>query len=422
MLGTASLPERDIVGATGALDRRWCICVLFITSWLVASRRKSVYRMRLLNVTGAIALATVLLAGCGSASSSGGSVPVTPGAPQLPVSAAFATTSETSPTTSAGATSMTVPLPPSTGYSGQAIFPVASVPANLHLTISYTDRAPAGISALATLHQSAAGRRSVLDVSSTDVVYGCFAANYLVDVNGAPQFSFTLPPGFAQSSVVYNLAIEQDGQWTTGYGGPGTIVATTGSATVAVAGRFGFTIPANGRVCVALYGRLTTASTPVPATPAPSPSASPTPSASPHPSTSPTPSASPTPTVTPTPSASPTPTATPTPTPTATPSPAPLTISPATVSLLGTGSSFAQSASVHEASYTGAFSIAATACASVATISPSTASGPTVALTITGLAVGTCTATATDTHGQMALLQITVTTSNVGVDAVQRTP
>jgi uncharacterized protein YjdB len=44
-----------------------------------------------------------------------------------------------------------------------------------------------------------------------------------------------------------------------------------------------------------------------------------------------------------------------------------------------------------------------------------------LALTITGLAAGTCTATATDTHGQTASLQITVTVSNVGLDAIGRT-
>jgi hypothetical protein len=360
-----------------------------------------------LNFAGAIALATLLLAACNSDPNTGLYTRAPVSAPQLPVSAAFATTSVITPAASSGATSLTVPLPPSTGYSGQAIFPVASVPPNLHLTISYTNHPPAGLSAFATLRQPAGARRATLNALSTDVVYACFAANYLVTIDGAPQFSFELPPGFATSSVVYNLAVAQDAQWTTGYGGPGTVVAGTGSATVSVAGRFGFTIPANGTVCVALYGRSTSASTPVPATPAPTASPSPVPSA--------TATATPAPTATPTPAASSTPTPSPTPS-------AALAISPGTLGLLGLGASFAQSASVQETGYTQIFTITATACASIASISPSTGSGPTLTLTITGLAVGTCTATATDGFGQTAQLQISVTTSGIGVNAKQRKP
>jgi hypothetical protein len=85
---------------------------------------------------------------------------------------------------------------------------------------------------------------------------------------------------------------------------------------------------------------------------------------------------------------------------------------------------------VNETGYTGAFHISATACANIATVSPSTGgiagtgngNGPTMPLTITGLAGGVCTATVTDTAGQTASLPITVTVSNLGINAIGRKP
>jgi len=352
--------------------------------------------MRPVTLMGTLTL-TALLAACDSGSS-GLSAPAAPSAPHLPTSPAFTATSVITPVATAAATSITVPLPPSAGYAGQAILPVASVPSNLQLTVTYANHPPAGVSLLDKSRQMEYAQRTVLDALSSDVVYACFAANQLVNV-GPPKFSFVLPSGFAISSVVYNMAIQQDSQWTTGYGGPGTVVAGASSATVAVTGRFGFTIPANGVLCVALYGRSTTAPTPIPATPVPSASPTALPSASP----TPLPSASPTPSPSPTPSAA-------------------LEISPGTLSVVGVNASFAQSASVHETGYTGAFSITAKSCADIATVSPSAGSGPTLPLTVTGLAAGTCTATATDGFGQTAQLQISVTTSSVGVNAEQRKP
>jgi sugar lactone lactonase YvrE len=123
------------------------------------------------------------------------------------------------------------------------------------------------------------------------VAYACFSANYLVNVDEGPQLKFMLPPSFASSGVDYELAIAQNGQWTDGYGGPGTIVASATSPTVSIAGRFGFAIPANGRVCTALFVRSTNASTPVPETPAPV--TSPGPAGPPGPAGSPGPTAAP---------------------------------------------------------------------------------------------------------------------------------
>jgi hypothetical protein len=206
--------------------------------------------MRTLATAGLIAVAAGFLSGCNSDPQTGAyTPPVT--APNLPVTAAFATTSSLTPASS-GTAALTVPLPPSSDYSGQAVFPLAAIPAGLDLTTTYTNRVPAGVSALGALRQNASAARTPLDALSTDVVYACFAANYTVTLNGAPNFAFVLPLDFATRLVAYNLALAQNGRWVGGYGGPGNVVTDGKSATVLVSGRFGFTIPAGGTICVAL--------------------------------------------------------------------------------------------------------------------------------------------------------------------------
>jgi hypothetical protein len=147
------------------------------------------------------------------------------------------------------------------------------------------------------------------------------------------------------------------------------------------------------------------------ATPAPTPTATPAPTATPTPKPTATPT--PKPTATPTPTPSPTPT----PTPTATPGAGVLFVSPANLSVLGLGASYALTASVDEAGYDFAFTVTQTACSGVATIGPTAGLGPTLGLTVTGIAAGTCTATIQDDHGQQVPLGISVTTSSIGVNA-----
>jgi hypothetical protein len=218
-----------------------------------------------------LATLTLFVAGC---SGSGTSVPVAPIgaalAPILPSATAFSASSSATPASTSGATTLSLPLPASATYSGTAIFPVASVPPNLVLTLTYSNRPPAGLSAFAAKRRTASTTPlRPQDAFSTNAVYACFAANYLVTLDGAPQYTFVLPPGLDPSGIVYYLALWQNAQWVSGYGGPGTIAASTSATTVTVTGRFPFAIPPNGKVCVALYGRWTTAPTPVAATPPP---------------------------------------------------------------------------------------------------------------------------------------------------------
>lgn len=418
-------------------------------------RRKAPERqLSLFNTTGAIIFASLLLAACGSSNSGSSSTPNSPSpppvfAPVLPTGAAFSASSIEAPPAAAGATSIILPLPPSRGYSGQATFPVASVPANLSMAVTYANKPPTGISAFATQRRPASEQREPLDVLSTDVAYVCVAANKLVDVNGS-QFSFTLPRRFSTSLVVYYLAIEQKGRWTAGYGGPGTVATSANSASVAVAGRFGFTIPAEGGVCFALYGRSARAATPVPATPAPSaaPSAVPsatgsatpgvTPTASPTARASSTPTPTkipPTPTPRPTlnPGATPTPgataTATPTPSPAATPTlgatpspgatstPAPtvtLTLFPTSLTFTTTGAS--QSLTATETNYSSVLTESNT-CSAIASVSPASRTGSSGTFNVTSVAAGSCTVTITDSGGRSAAATIGVTTLGVTIQA-----
>ncbi len=109
-------------------------------------------------------------------------------------------------------------------------------------------------------------------------------------------------------------------------------------------------------------------------------------------------------------SPSPTPTAAPTASPT--PVPGVLTVSPTGVSIVGLGAATAQSVTVSEGGYTGTFTESDT-CGGIATIASSNPAGPSASFTVTGSAVGTCSATFGDTFAQHATLAITVTTVGV---------
>ncbi|MGD0473056.1 MAG: hypothetical protein ABSB70_07535 [Candidatus Velthaea sp.] len=278
-----------------------------------------------------------------------------------------------------GAAALTVPLPSSTDYGGHAVFPLAAVPAGLDFTVTYTNRAPAGVSALGAVRQPASVVRTPLDALSTDVVYACFTANYTVILNDAPNFTFVLPPDFATRLVAYNLALEQNGRWVGGYGGPGNVVTDGKSAQVLVSGRFGFTIPAGGTICVALYGRSISAPTPVPATPGPRP-------------------------------ATPSPTPSPAPTPTASPTPGVPLPNPSSLTFNAVGAPYAQSFTVTETGYAGTWTQTNT-CASIATVSTADHQH----FTVTPAGAGACTISVTDTNSVSSSVSVGVTTSTIGV-------
>jgi hypothetical protein len=102
-----------------------------------------------------------------------------------------------------------------------------------------------------------------------------------------------------------------------------------------------------------------------------------------------------------------TPTASPTPTPAPTPSPAPIVASPASLAFSATNQ--IQTLAVSESSYSGTFTVSG--CSGIATTS-GPASG---VLTVTSVAVGTCTLTISNTSGTVAQVGVTVTTLNLPI-------
>ncbi len=117
-----------------------------------------------------------------------------------------------------------------------------------------------------------------------------------------------------------------------------------------------------------------------------------------------------TPSGVPTSSSSAVPTATPT-----APPPGVLSINPTALTLNGTGAASAQSVDVQEIGYTGGFGESDT-CAGIATVAPSSGSGPSAAFSVTPIAAGTCSATFTDAQSQHVAVAITVTTTGFTVN------
>jgi hypothetical protein len=72
---------------------------------------------------------------------------------------------------------------------------------------------------------------------------------------------------------------------------------------------------------------------------------------------------------------------------------------------LGTQQTF----QVQEAGYAGTFTLTDNGCAGTAIYGPSSGPGPSLTVTVTSIANGSCTITATDSNGQTAPETITVT-------------
>lgn len=96
----------------------------------------------------------------------------------------------------------------------------------------------------------------------------------------------------------------------------------------------------------------------------------------------------------------------------------PLSISAASISIVATGSTGAQSFTASESGYSGAFTQTNTcspAGGSIAAVSPASAGGPSATFTVTGVTGGSCTVTIHDTNGQSAAVNVTITLTGVGV-------
>ena len=130
----------------------------------------------------------------------------------------------------------------------------------------------------------------------------------------------------------------------------------------------------------------------------------------------PTPTPTPGPVPTPTPTSGPVPTPTPTSGPVPTPTPNPLTVTPTSLAFIATGAANAQNFTASETAYSGAFTMSTTCTAAIATVTPSSGTGPSSMFTVTPQGAGSCTVTIHDTNGQNATVTIGVTLAQGGIN------
>ncbi|MGC2243809.1 MAG: hypothetical protein WBA06_09305 [Candidatus Aquilonibacter sp.] len=93
-----------------------------------------------------------------------------------------------------------------------------------------------------------------------------------------------------------------------------------------------------------------------------------------------------------------------------TPTPGSVMLSSSSLAFTTIGASDAQTVTVKQSNYSGAFTASGTTCAGIATISAATAAS----FSVTPVAAGSCTFTITGGGGQSAALTIGVTTTTVG--------
>jgi len=93
----------------------------------------------------------------------------------------------------------------------------------------------------------------------------------------------------------------------------------------------------------------------------------------------------------------------------------PLVLAPTSLTFVAGGANAAQTVTVTETGYTGAFTETDT-CSALATVTTQNASGPSATYTVTPLAAGTCTITAHDTNGQKGAVAVGITLTQGGVN------
>ncbi len=94
----------------------------------------------------------------------------------------------------------------------------------------------------------------------------------------------------------------------------------------------------------------------------------------------------------------------------------PVSVSPAALSLLGTGTVSAKTVRVSEAKYKGAFTEVST-CKNVATAKPASGKGPVLAVLVTAIGAGSCKIAFSDALGHRATLAIEGTTASTRIPA-----
>jgi uncharacterized protein YjdB len=94
-----------------------------------------------------------------------------------------------------------------------------------------------------------------------------------------------------------------------------------------------------------------------------------------------------------------------------------LSVNPPNLTLIGIGATDSQQIGVVETAYTQDFTVTST-CTNVATLAPLTGAGPSLSVTVTGLAAGSCSATVTDAKNQSQQVAITVSTAGISLQSL----
>jgi hypothetical protein len=93
------------------------------------------------------------------------------------------------------------------------------------------------------------------------------------------------------------------------------------------------------------------------------------------------------------------------------------------VNIYGAGAPFAATITVHETGYAGTFTETDTCnpgTGTIATFSPASGSGPTLNVTATGVAAGTCSITYADSFNQQQTVTVIVTTNSFIIQSIRK--
>jgi hypothetical protein len=282
-----------------------------------------------------------------------------------------------------------LPVPAPTGYALAMTMPsTLNAPAGTTMRTTAAVAAPTNVPVLASLGRAAQTVRSPLS-GSTTYMYVAFTPSANITASGTTTATYSFPgivAGQQYFIAVYDAS--NSAGWQYQVVGPGVVNAAATQVTFTT--NLGVTLVAGGLYAFTVY----------------------TPASIVTPSPSPTPTAPP-PTPTPTPTAPP---PTPTPTPTAKPV---LVASPAAVNF-GATTDPAQTVTVTEAGYTGAFSQSNT-CGSgstaIAVVTATTGAPGSQAYKVApGTTAGVCTMTVSDGSGNSVAVPITLTTTTFPIN------
>ena len=316
--------------------------------------------MRTFRVPVLIFFAAVFIAGCGGGTSNYlvytvPSSPTPSGVSSTPSPIVQASAASSSGT--ATIANNVITMPTAGPYAPTLTFAGGSLPGGVSVTASTTNQAPTGVTPLSR-------RRDSQSFASDAVLYLGLDFSLSTTATGVVTVATTIPNGVVPSSDNLWLALYDPTQttpaWQYGIAGP----AQLSNGTVSLPIVSGYAFSASKQYWLAIYALPPTYATPIP-------------------------------------------------------SPAAIAVSTTALSLSGTGTANAQTFSVTEPNYKGAFQVSS-GNIGIATVSPFSAFGPSATFTVTPVSGGTTSITVGDQNGQTATIDVGVTAGTVTVNGGSR--